>query len=643
MAAVAVSSSQTETKSKNKAKAKAKPTTKKSLGVRFIRGRLYDPQNGKSCHQCRQKTLDFVASCKNKSENKQCTFHFCHKCLLNRYGEKAEEMAVLDDWMCPKCRGICNCSFCMKKRGYHPTGSLVHTAKAKGFSSVLEMLRVEGSETLDSEKSLSQVSKASASSKKRKATNEHYRQESVMDLTRDCRKSNGTTGQSNSNFQAKPPKMNGIGIGTNGSKQRNLSKDSGTKNSCNGNADGDSLTEKSSSKRHQSTEEASVQREKTCRRNHDGQLSEMNGDSKIPKKMSRQCVKKEENKTEGPNNKKIDNDSAKHKPVKELHKCKRNIVEANRIEIPLPQGIELNSVAAIDIHADDVGHALQFLEFCEAFRQVLDLKKGQPEQLLREIACGRRQRRAQDSPIVRFHIQLLSMIQKDPVKGYPSLNQTIAGESWLQSLTKYISETQYLSEEMQMNSFDVNSDGYDILDSSKKLRILNFLCDEVLGTEDFRSWIDVQNSEREKKAKENVLAEKEKREKVKNIKKKLQDEMAGAILLKMGTPLSIAEHEDLVSKINLEAAQILEETLEARDVVFDKEQQSDAVRSEPIFLDEHGRKFWILRCYSEKRDILLQDVRRGDLISVPERWYSYDVEQKAIVMEYISSLRKLKK
>lgn len=62
--------------------------------------------------------------------------------------------------------------FYRKKRGYHPTGSLVHTAKAKGFSSVLEMLRVEGSETLDSEKSLSRVSKASASSKKRKATNE---------------------------------------------------------------------------------------------------------------------------------------------------------------------------------------------------------------------------------------------------------------------------------------------------------------------------------------------------------------------------------------------------------------------------------------------------------------------------------------
>lgn len=33
------------------------------------------------------------------------------------------------------------------------------------------------------------------------------------------------------------------------------------------------------------------------------------------------------------------------------------------------------------------------------------------------------------------------------------------------------------------------------------------------------------------------------------------------------------------------------------------------------------------------------DVRRGELVSVPERWYRYDVEQKAIVMKYISSLR----
>ena len=45
--------------------------------------------------------------------------------------------------------------------------------------------------------------------------------------------------------------------------------------------------------------------------------------------------------------------------------------------------------------------------------------------------------------------------------------------------------------------------------------------------------------------------------------------MAGAILLKIGAPLSVAENEDLVSKINLGVAQTLGETLEAGDVVFE--------------------------------------------------------------------------
>jgi hypothetical protein len=39
------------------------------------------------------------------------SIHFGWWCF--RYGEKAEDVALLDDWQCPKCRGICNCSFCM--------------------------------------------------------------------------------------------------------------------------------------------------------------------------------------------------------------------------------------------------------------------------------------------------------------------------------------------------------------------------------------------------------------------------------------------------------------------------------------------------------------------------------------------------
>lgn len=75
----------------------------KSPGVRVIGGRIYDSENGKTCHQCRQKTLEFMASCKNVVGKKSCTQNFCPKCLLNRYGEKVEEAVKSEEWKCPRC------------------------------------------------------------------------------------------------------------------------------------------------------------------------------------------------------------------------------------------------------------------------------------------------------------------------------------------------------------------------------------------------------------------------------------------------------------------------------------------------------------------------------------------------------------
>ncbi|BAU01861.1 hypothetical protein VIGAN_11119600 [Vigna angularis var. angularis] len=54
----------------------------------------------------------FAAIRKNIKKGKNCPIKYCHKCLLTRYGENAEEVAQLANWTCQKCRGICNCSFC---------------------------------------------------------------------------------------------------------------------------------------------------------------------------------------------------------------------------------------------------------------------------------------------------------------------------------------------------------------------------------------------------------------------------------------------------------------------------------------------------------------------------------------------------
>ncbi|XP_046862585.1 cell division cycle-associated protein 7-like [Xenia sp. Carnegie-2017] len=99
----------------------------------------YDSVNGTSCHQCRQKTDDLKTVCRNEN----CIGirgQFCGPCLRNRYGESVKEAIMDPAWICPPCRGICNCSFCMKKRGSFCTGQLINLAREHGFNDVRTFL-----------------------------------------------------------------------------------------------------------------------------------------------------------------------------------------------------------------------------------------------------------------------------------------------------------------------------------------------------------------------------------------------------------------------------------------------------------------------------------------------------------------------
>ncbi|MBA0690019.1 hypothetical protein Goari_007717 [Gossypium aridum] len=327
--------------------------------------------------------------------------------------------------------------------------------------------------------------------------------------------------------------------------------------------------------------------------------------------------------------------------------------EASDAEIVLPQGTSLNHIDGIDLPVKDVGHALQFLEFCEVFGEVLNLKKGQSQLLLKELFTGKskRKHKLRHPSIVQFHILLLSMMQKDLGKEYPCLNKNLSEKSWVQVLGEYINDSQYPLKQSLLDCLDVGGgDKYERLNSSKKLKVLNFLCDEALSTTDFRSWIDKQNLkfvERQKKAKEKLLSQREKERNLeKEMKKKLQDEITKAILMRNGAPLSISENEELLSRIKSEVAQTLEvartlaSTLEVSETVVDEEDEPlNPVRSEPIFWDGHGHRFWKLRSYSSETDVLLQDIEGSDLIAAKEKWYTYSTEQKPIVEKYISSFR----
>ncbi|XP_043709586.1 cell division cycle-associated protein 7-like isoform X2 [Telopea speciosissima] len=98
--------------------------------------RIYDSVNGKTCHQCRQKTLGHRTHCI------KCNIvqgQFCGDCLYMRYGENILEANQNPNWICPVCRGICNCSVCRLRKGWVPTGYLYRKVSL-GYKSVAHYL-----------------------------------------------------------------------------------------------------------------------------------------------------------------------------------------------------------------------------------------------------------------------------------------------------------------------------------------------------------------------------------------------------------------------------------------------------------------------------------------------------------------------
>ncbi|XP_027362661.1 cell division cycle-associated protein 7 [Abrus precatorius] len=99
--------------------------------------RIYDSVQGKTCHQCRQKTLGYRTRC---SQCNMVQGQFCGDCLYMRYGEHVLEALQNPTWICPVCRGICNCSLCRQAKGWAPTGPLYKKVSGLGYRSVAHYL-----------------------------------------------------------------------------------------------------------------------------------------------------------------------------------------------------------------------------------------------------------------------------------------------------------------------------------------------------------------------------------------------------------------------------------------------------------------------------------------------------------------------
>ncbi|XP_058778895.1 uncharacterized protein LOC131652920 isoform X2 [Vicia villosa] len=777
-----------------------------SRGVRVVGSRIYDSENGKSCHQCRQKTMDFSAACKNPKNGKPCTIRFCHKCLLNRYGEKAEEVELLNDWICPKCRGSCNCSVCMKRKGQQPTGLLVHTAKKSGFKSVSEMLSQKASHDVEKElvvdlfgetgkenplgenKGLKVEKEKTKKMKQKKVNDDNACQNKILkkhkhpkgvsddavkrngnaemdtkvegfvvDLFEEPEKenslgrnkvenektkkmkrrklkeiSNGNNGDGDcqKKISKRPKHCNGVpkdevkgnenvemetkveeqlvdlsgeaqqknplgenkglkveNVKTKKMKQKKLNEKSDGNNveeacqkkilkrpkHCHGvsdvevkrneNAEMETKVEKNSLGENKGLEVENVKTKKMKQK----KLSEISKNNNVEGachkkifKMPKQCngvsdgnVKRNENaemetKVEASHGvlhvqmdgplvmDEGDNVSAKSK-------TNANILQSQKIkeEIPLPLGTEMTKILDIEFALEDVGNALQFLEFCRVFGKALDVKKGEAGAILRTLIRKRNLRCGQNTLVVEFQIKLLTLIASESDIESSSLTASNGKHSWLKVLKDLITESNLGLKEFPLDWLNKGISGYNDLDLCKKLIILNFICDEALCTKKLRSYIDDQNAilAEEKKASRSKVAEA--REKERCLKQKLQDEMAKAIISN-GATFSISEYDALLTRIKGEAAKAHTELLEVKGTIPKGNQYCDAVRIEPEYFDNTGKTFWKLRSCNDEYAFLLQDIKveGGDsAVQVDEKWFVYGDEQKDKVNKYISSRR----
>ncbi|XP_051115160.1 uncharacterized protein LOC127240490 [Andrographis paniculata] len=466
--------------------------------VRKVGSRIYDPVNGKTCHQCRQKTLDLAVACKLQRINKPCPIMYCHKCLWNRCGERAEEVAGLGQWTCPKCRGICNCSVCMKKRNDDPAGIAAKKAKARGFSSVAEMLLKTTAEERAAEKAC-----LGSTSAEKKSNEPNTRQKRKLD----------------------------------------------------------------SGKKHE---------------------SEGNGS------------------------------------------C----------DLPLPEGEAVSSVGGVDLPTEDAGNAFQFMEFCATFGKVFDVNKKQAELILRDIYNVTTGCKGEFSPNIHFHINLLSHLLEDQGKESVEISPSDGENSWFDALKEFLSASQSVLKSQRIDSLE-NTDDYDTFTASEKLKLLNILCDEALVTVKARSWILGNNAKlaskvEEAKEKVNAAMEKEKQ-----LKQKMKDDIAQAIIAQGGALLSISEREAIVSGTKSELEQARAEVLKSKAMLPKKAKIPDAVRTEPIIVGIGGHVYWKLNCLGDS-EVLHQNNGNGDSLSLDEKWFTLNDEGKEVEKHaaYASSVKR---
>lgn len=637
-------------------------------GVRIQGSRIYDSENGRTCHQCRQKTCDKSAHCKAVWKGKPCTQYFCSNCLFNRYSEVVDEVRKVSGWSCPRCREECNCSICRKRLGLPPTGILVHAAKASGYLSVKDMLhgtKTEKDEVIittgysdqdivrgASPSKGSELEKENIVSVPFKVRNEPI----VFEYPAKARQKN-ELGQI-------PQKEVGclVSLSDSPTQSMEMKACSLVKNKHGSNLSSDSEKDSTSS---------SKRKLDVFDLPSDGEAEGVEGDEETD------FIEKRARISQYP----LDpiDQSAYHARLKKM----------------MPKGQKLNLVEGVDFEEDLVSGALQLVEFLHAFSKTLGITGGQARSILKELQRGGIIRRAEQSAFVQLHVKLLKMILSEDSNILSSLSSE--EKSWLVVLSKHLvshpcpprgwsklpcgsASQEVLLHEEKCQESDVESknpqsedaledtsndvfrvssqlakgaEGYANLKLQEKLELLNMLCDDALETNVLRSYIEQAADDNVEKLREKRDAVSAVRKEVKEAKEELQKQKNIEVAKRIEAAknpkkqAALEKHLRLLEKSRLKLQSANEKLIAAKGP--NGSPGNLALRTEPILFDPFGRSFWRLHSGTGSSQILMRgpcelltsetEGEENKVKGDEETWTVFSKEQIDSLEAYFSACR----
>ncbi|PNT67011.1 hypothetical protein BRADI_3g19616v3 [Brachypodium distachyon] len=278
------------------------------------------------------------------------------------------------------------------------------------------------------------------------------------------------------------------------------------------------------------------------------------------------------------------------------------------VEIVLPRGTLLTHIAGVELRPEDVGRAIQFLEFCGSFGEIFQIRKEQAEQILNDIT-GDFEDRVVPSLVANLHINLFYVIQEDKEK--KPLIYSEDGDKWIIDIGNYFSESTLKSAELPFGCLKQGLLAYKNLSPSSKLDVLNVPCDETLSSVNLRNLI-VEQVER---------ADERKCEARKKICAATNSGMDEEMVLEGGESATNEESNNIISKIN-EAKEIKQAGMNELNEL------QDVPRTKLIMVDK-AVAYWKLDGYSELDD--------KNTMMNESKWFMFTEDEQKVFEDYVTT------